>query len=109
MVLLVGGILGLIFLGISIELSGHDIPPDDDFVPLFSVIFFAVGANILYTGGLFAEVLLWAVGRGTNRRFAPYAWSRGLLFMLALCFVPGVLNLPGVVDLIEWFVSAITG
>lgn len=28
---------------------------------LFGIIFFAVAANILYTGGWFAEVLLWAV------------------------------------------------
>jgi hypothetical protein len=62
----------------------------------FSVLIFAFGANLFYTGGWVAEVLVRSVSKKNSRHFGPIAFALGLTFSVLLTF------LPPVVDGIRW-------
>ncbi len=85
------GFLSLLILAIADELPPKLSFEQRDLEPL-SFIFFAILANIFFTGGWLFEFIarkLWEEKAGS---FGPIAFSLGLIFSMFLAFLPGILN-----------------
>lgn len=54
----------------------------------FAILIFGFGANLCYTGGWIGELVARLLWRERATFFGPMMFSLGLLFSLALCFLP---------------------
>jgi len=92
--MIVPGVVGLIFVLIVIPLNlTQEAAIDDDFVPLLAVFLGGIAANICYTGGWLAEIIARRLWQHKAEHFGPIAWSLGMGFSIALCFLPGLLHI----------------
>lgn len=57
----------------------------------FAILIFGFGANLCYTGGWIAELVARLLWRERATFFGPMTFSLGLLFSIALCFLPPLL------------------
>ena len=60
-------------------------------VTIFAVIFYAIIANVCYTGGWLAELIVRRAWPDEADRFAVLSFSLGLVFSVLLTLLPGVL------------------
>lgn len=65
--------------------------PDPPIIAVFAVIFFAVMANLCYTGGWMAELVVRAIWKERAGDFAQISFTLGLLFSAAVTLAPAVL------------------
>jgi hypothetical protein len=65
--------------------------PDPPIIAVFAVIFFAVMANVCYTGGWVAELLVRAIWKERAGDFAQISFRLGLLFSAVVTLAPAVL------------------
>lgn len=99
---LVVGIMGLVVSGLLLicglvceRLIGEPIGiPDPPIVALIGVVLYGVLANICYTGGWIAELLVQAVWGEKAGRFGEISFTLGFLFSIFLTCVPAIFVLP---------------
>jgi hypothetical protein len=84
-VCLVTGLLCERFLGDPIGI------PNPPFVAVFAVAAYAIMANVCYTGGWAAELLVQRIWPEEGRTFGRISFFLGLIFSILLTLVPGVL------------------
>lgn len=65
--------------------------PDPPIIAVFAVILFAVMANVCYTGGWVAELLVRAIWKERAGDFAQISFTLGLLFSAVVTLAPAVL------------------
>lgn len=92
---LILGICGI--ASILIMETAFDLPPslpfaERDWEP-FSIIIFAVLANIFYTAGWIVELLIQNQPHENIKSFAPRYYYKGLVFSVWLAFLPGAVHL----------------
>lgn len=68
--------------------------PDPPLVGVFLIVLYGVLANVCYTGGWVAEILVRAVWRAEAGRFGEIAFSLGLVFAMALTLMPPLVIIP---------------
>ncbi len=63
----------------------------DFFIAIFAGIpMFAIGANILYTGGWVSEIIIRFLWKEKAEHFGPIMWTLGTAFSICVCFLPGM-------------------
>jgi hypothetical protein len=65
--------------------------PDPPLFAILAVIFYAVIANVCYTGGWLAEIIVEKVWPGKRMSFGTISFTLGLVFSMLLTLFPGVL------------------
>ena len=65
--------------------------PDPPFVAVLAVIIYAVMANVCYTGGWVAELIVGKVWPEERKSFGTISFTLGLVFSMLLTLLPGVL------------------
>jgi hypothetical protein len=65
--------------------------PDPPIFAVFGVFFYAFIANVCYTSGWLAELVVRAVWPTQSRRFARVSFRIGMIFSVILTLVPGIL------------------
>lgn len=63
--------------------------PDPPFLAIVGVIFYAIAANICYTGGWLAELISHEVWREKAKGFAEIFFTLGIVFSFLLTLIPG--------------------
>lgn len=85
-------VITVLVAAIASETFGEPLAlPDPPIVIVFAVIFFAVMANVCYTGGWFAELLVRAVWKERAGDFAQISFALGILFSAVVTLAPSVL------------------
>lgn len=84
-ILLVTGLVAETYLGESIGI------PDPPIFAIFAVVFYAIMANVCFTGGWVVELLVIRVWGEQAQSFGPISFTLGVLFSTALTFAPAVL------------------
>ena len=82
---LVTGLITETYLGEPIGI------PDPPFLAILAVLFYGVMANICYTGGWMAELIVRWVWREKGKYFGPISFTLGLAFSIILTLLPGIL------------------
>jgi len=62
--------------------------PTADILWIFNILFAAIIANLCYCGGAFFEVVAAFFSDEKAKRAAPWLWAEGLIFSIAMCFLP---------------------
>ncbi|HEX7287204.1 MAG TPA: hypothetical protein VF532_13540 [Candidatus Angelobacter sp.] len=97
---LITGILCEHFLGQPIGI------PDPPIFALLGVAAYGVMANLCYTGGWMAELLVQKIWPGKGNEFGRISFSLGLGFSILLTLVPGILfTALGALSLLGHFVG----
>lgn len=65
--------------------------PDPPILAVLGVILYAIAANVCYTGGWVAELVVRAIWNGKSRDFAQISFILGLLFSVALTLAPAAI------------------
>jgi hypothetical protein len=65
--------------------------PDPPFIAILAVIIYAVMANVCYTGGWIAELIVKKVWAEEGKSFGTISFGLGLVFSMLLTLLPGVL------------------
>lgn len=65
--------------------------PDPPFFAIFAVIFYALMANLCYTGGWIAELIVGKVWTEEGKSFGTISFTLGLVFSMLLTLLHGVL------------------
>lgn len=65
--------------------------PDPPFVALLAVVAYGVMANVCYTGGWVAELLVHKIWPGKGNDFGRISFFLGLVFSILLTLAPGIL------------------
>ena len=65
--------------------------PDPPIFAIFGVIAYGIVANVCYTGGWIAELIVLRVWRKDGKVFGKTSFRLGVMFSVALTFLPGVL------------------
>lgn len=63
---------------------------DPSFSAIFGVVAYAIGANVCFTAGWFAEIIVRNIWRERAGAFAEIAFSLGFVFSILLTLVPAV-------------------
>ena len=86
-------------------LFGKDIGlPDPPIFGVFMVLFYAIGANVCYTGGWICELLVAKLWPQEADQFARRSFAAGLIFSVFVTLIPGVLMLVmGILGLIKHY------
>ena len=82
------GIIGIISVLVFVYLASQRPKQFEDGPEPFAILIFGFGANLCYTGGWMAELVTRFLWREHAAFFGPVMFSLGLLFSVALCFVP---------------------
>jgi hypothetical protein len=85
---IVGGVVVLAsyFLG-----NGDFDLPDPPLFAVFGVILYVIAANVCFTGGWLAEIVVRKIWPREADRFATTSFSLGLIFSVLLTLTPGIL------------------
>ena len=78
-------VFGSYFLGIG----DFDVP-DPPLFAIFGIIFYAIAANVCFTGGWVAELAVRKFWPHEADRFATLSFSLGLIFSVLLTLTPGL-------------------
>lgn len=78
-------VLGSYFLGVA------DLAPDPPLFAVFGIIFYAIGANVCFTGGWIIELIIRKIWPHEADRFATLSFSLGLTFSILLTLTPAIL------------------
>ena len=65
--------------------------PDPPLFVMFAIVFYAIMANICFTGGWVVELLVSRVWGEQAQSFGPISFTLGVLFSIALTLAPAVL------------------
>ena len=79
-------VLASYFLGVG----DFDLP-DPPLFAIFGIIFYAIAANVCFTGGWVAELAIRKLWLHEADRFATLTFSLGLIFSVLLTLTPGLL------------------
>jgi hypothetical protein len=103
----VSGALCLITGFLSEHVLGEPIGiPDPPFFALLAVAAYAVMANLCFTGGWVAELLVQKIWPGKGNDFGRISFFLGLGFSILLTLVPGILiSAIGALNLLRHFVG----
>jgi hypothetical protein len=83
-------IVGVVGLGSSL-LFGSDFGlPDPPLFAVFGILIYAIMANVCYTGGWIAELIVRTTWPEEADRFATLSLSTGLAFSVSLTLAPGI-------------------
>jgi hypothetical protein len=83
-------IVGVVGLGSSI-LFGSDFGlPNPPLFALFGILIYGIVANVCYTGGWIAELVIRRIWPHEADRFATLSFSTGLAFSILLTLAPGI-------------------
>lgn len=83
-------VVGVVGLG-SYFLFGSDFgTPGSPGLALFGIVIYGLSANICFTGGWFAELVIRKIWPTQADRFATLSFSLGLVFAVLLTLVPGI-------------------
>jgi hypothetical protein len=97
-------IVSVVGVGSSI-LFDKDIAPDPPLFAIFGVVIYGIMANICYTGGWIAELVVRRIWPYEADRFATLSFSTGLAFSLLLTLAPGiVIGAGGIFGLLVYLV-----
>jgi hypothetical protein len=109
------GIVTCIIIGV-VGLGGHCLfntdfaLPDPPLFAVLMVAFYAFAANVCYTGGWLAELVIRAAWPTQADRYASLSLSLGLLFSVLVTLLPGiVVGVAGVLGLFGHLFGAIHG
>lgn len=84
-IILVSGLVAETYLGEPIGM------PDPPIFAVFAVLFYAIMANLCFTGGWVVEILVTRVWGEEARSFGPISFTLGVVFSVALTLAPAVL------------------
>lgn len=90
-------IVGVVGLGSSILFHSDFGMPDPPIFAVFGVLIYGIIANVCYTGGSLAELLIRKIWPSEADKFAALSFSTGLVFSVVLTLAPGVLIAAGAV------------
>jgi hypothetical protein len=80
--------------------------PNPPIVALFAVVAYGVMANVCYTGGWVAELVVQKIWPGKGDDFGRISFFLGLVFSILLTLVPGILiAIIGALRLLEHFLA----
>lgn len=78
-------LVGETFLGVPIGL------PDPPIFAVFAVIAYGIIANVCYTGGWIAEIIVGKVWENQGKHFGKISFALGVVFSILLTLLPGIL------------------
>jgi hypothetical protein len=81
-IMLITGFVVEIFLGEPVGI------PDPPLVVIFALVFYAIMANICFTGGWVIELAVHRIWGEQAQSFGPISFTLGLLFSIALTIAP---------------------
>ena len=87
----VSGIICFTAAAISVSKGGEPVGVPDGIFLIAAPILFGIVANMCYTGGWIVELFARELLRRDTRRFAHVAFVSGVLFSIAVTFLPAVL------------------
>lgn len=82
------GFFGIISLCVFIYLASQRPKQFEDGPEPLAILFFGFAANLFYTGGWIGELIVRLLWRERAAFFGPIMFGVGLLFSIALCFLP---------------------
>jgi hypothetical protein len=85
--------IGLLSIGLASDLL-FGVPigiPDPPLFAVIAVILYAVAANVCYTGGWIAELLVRRAWPEESNQFAPLTFTLGLAFAVVVTLLPAIL------------------
>ncbi len=83
------GLLMFILAWVAEQTVGEPIGiPDSTFFAFIAVIFFGIAANVCYTGGWIAELLVRRIWKESGASFGRISFGLGTIFSMVLTFVP---------------------
>ncbi len=85
------GIAGAISLMLFIYIASRRSTDFEDGPEPFAVFFFAIGANICYTGGWIWELGARALWKEKAAHFGPIMFSLGLIFSILMALAPSLI------------------
>jgi hypothetical protein len=83
-------IMGIVATGNFFLLNSDFGLPDPPLFALFGVVIYGITANVCFTGGWLAELVLRKIWPGEADRFATLTFSVGLVFSVLLTLAPGI-------------------
>ncbi len=99
-------VVGIVGAGSSILFNSDFGVPDPPLFALFAVVIYGIMANVCFTGGWLAELVLRKIWLREADRFATLSFSLGLLFSVLLTLAPGiVVGAAGVFKLVGHFLG----
>ncbi|MGC2321862.1 MAG: hypothetical protein WA463_04445, partial [Terriglobales bacterium] len=94
-------VAGIVSLGSSFLFNSDFGLPDPPLFALFGIIIYGIMANICFTGGWLAELLVRKAWPQEADRFATLSFSLGLVFSVLLTLTPGlVIGVGGLIGLL---------
>jgi hypothetical protein len=83
-------IVSIVALGTSVLFEGDFGAPNPPMFALVGILIYAIMANVFYTGGWLAELMIRQFWPGEADRFATLSLSLGLVFSVLLTLMPGI-------------------
>jgi hypothetical protein len=105
----VSGIISFTAAGISESKGGEPVGMPDGIFLIAAPILFGIAANMCYTGGWFVELFVRGLLRRDLRRFAHVAFVWGVVFSIAVTFLPAVLAVAYLIGLLGGVVHPAPG
>ena len=103
-------VIGVVGLGGHFLFNSEFALPDPPLFPVFAAAFYAFAANVCYTGGWLAELVIRAAWPTQADRYATLSLSFGLLFSVLVTLLPGiVVGVAGILGLLGHVIGAIRG
>lgn len=109
----IAGILSCIVVGVVV-LESHFLGagdfdvPDPPLLPVFGIIFYAIAANVCFTGGWLAELAVRTIWPHEADRFATMSFSLGVVFSVLFTLTPGILfGIAGIFALLGHFLGVV--
>jgi len=103
-------IIGVVGLGGHFLFNSEFGLPDPPLFPVFAVAFYAFVANVCYTGGWLAELVIRTAWPTQADRYATLSLSFGLLLSVLVTSLPGIIvGVAGVLELLSHAFGPIRG
>ncbi len=84
-------VVGVVALGSDLLFHSEFGLPNPPAFSLIGILLYGIGANICYTGGWIAELVVRRIWRTESDRFATLTFSLALVFSVLLTLTPAIL------------------